>query len=320
MIWEYVGLWLRRQKGDRAKKALFFWDQAHHFFKASEVLPIESKPLTSYYCCLNAAKALLAIRGSSSISLDGIVHGIQREKTLNWSSIKDAKVIFKENGVLCELSKYFEEDYTKKTYSIYDLLYNIPVVHRAFSITFNCVELFVPISSPEIWNDPSLGMGWGEFLLEERYSNKKLIKSIPASYMVIGNESGKYRMKCQHSFDWKTRGMTKAKKLSNLSDYHKKLRRDIFYIFGDTKLWYIKKTLPSNSSVLDRHSITLIYAVMHWLSELVRYFPERFSKLMHTKQNWVIREFIENALTQYIDEIACEITRTDIMVTGMRKA
>lgn len=44
--WEYVNLWLRRAKGDRAKQALFFWNQAHNFFIASEQLPIESRPLT----------------------------------------------------------------------------------------------------------------------------------------------------------------------------------------------------------------------------------------------------------------------------------
>ena len=30
----------------------------------------------------------------------------------------------------------------KKTYTIYDLLYNIPCVHRAFSITFGCQSPF----------------------------------------------------------------------------------------------------------------------------------------------------------------------------------
>lgn len=61
--WEYVELWFKRQKDEQSKNALFYWQQAKHFFLASEKLPQNSKPLTSYYCCLNATKALLCVNG-----------------------------------------------------------------------------------------------------------------------------------------------------------------------------------------------------------------------------------------------------------------
>ena len=68
--WEYVELWLKRQNYEKSKRALFYWLQAKSFFNASECLPVESRPLTSYYCCLNAAKALLSIRGRDNIDFD----------------------------------------------------------------------------------------------------------------------------------------------------------------------------------------------------------------------------------------------------------
>ena len=97
------------------------------------------------------------------------------------------------------------------------------------------------------------------------------------------------------------------------------MRKDLLYIYGDTKLWYLKKEISTNKHILERNSITLIFAVFHWLSELVRYNPEKFEKLMKTKQNWLIHDFVENSLSQYIDEISCEITENDIMVPGYRK-
>ena len=144
--WEYVELWLRRQAGKKGQEALFFWTQAKHFFNASECLPIESRPLTSYYCCMNAAKALLAINGPASLKFDNIRHGIS-SKISKWenTNIKDAEVIFQGNGVLYELSKYLTEEEVQKTYKVYDLLYNIPCVHRTFSITYRSSELFIPI-------------------------------------------------------------------------------------------------------------------------------------------------------------------------------
>lgn len=74
-----------------------------------------------------------------------------------------------------------------------------------------------------------------------------------------------------------------------------------------------KKDNQSNPRILKRNSLTLIFAIMHWLSELTRYNPEKFEKIMRTKQNWLICEFLNNALYQFIDEISCEITSVDIM-------
>ena len=143
--WEYVELWLKRRSSKEAKEALFYWQQAKHFFEASECLPQNSKPLTAYYCCLNATKALLCI---NKIDVNNISHGITQNRHSNEksNSLDKAEVIFLGAGALTELSRYLEEDVTKQTYIIKDLLYNIPCIHRAFSITYSgSPELFVPI-------------------------------------------------------------------------------------------------------------------------------------------------------------------------------
>lgn len=125
-------------------------------------------------------------------------------------------------------------------------------------------------------------------------------------------------MRKKKRFDWDIHKDIKIR-LESLSKYHCTLRKDLLYIYGDTKLWYLKKEISTNKHILRRNSITLIFAVFHWLSELVRYNPEKFEKLMKTKQNWLIHDFVENSLCQYIDEISCEITENDIMVPGYRK-
>ena len=52
-----------------------------------------------------------------------------------------------------------------------------------------------------------------------------------------------------------------------LSKYHGSIRKDLLYIYGDARLWYIKKDIDTNQHILKRNSITLIFAVFHWLSE-----------------------------------------------------
>ena len=320
--WEYVELWLRRQNGDRAKEALFFWQQAHYFFNASECLPIESRPLTSYYCCMNAAKALLAINGDSEINFDNIVHGITSDRRQwNNNNINSAEVIFTGSGVLFELSKYFGEELGQKTrYSVYDLLYNTPCVHRAFSITYGCTELFIPIRDIGFIIDLNSKKGWVQFQVDGRYANGNSLRYAPSKFEKVEyNEDSRYLMRSKKRFDWDIHDPDKKGRLEKLSKFHGQVRKDLLYIYGDTRLWYLKKEIPTNKHILKRNSVTLIFAVMHWLSELVRYNPEKFELLMNTKQNWLIHEFVDNALYHYIDEISCEITKADIMTNGYRK-
>ena len=318
--WEYVELWLKRHTGERAKEALFYWTQAKYFFNASECLPIESRPLTSYYCCLNAAKALLAINGSASLNFDNISHGISSDRK-QWKSnnIKDAEVVFLGSGVLFELSKYFFEEASKKTYKVYDLMYNIPCVHRAFSITYGSPELFIPIRDIKFIADTDLKKGWVQFQVDEKYANGNSLRFAPSNYeKVIYNSGNSYLLRSKKRFGWDIHG-DKSSRLEALSRYHGLVRKDILYIYGDARLWYLKKNITTNQHILRRNSIPLIFAVMHWLSELVRYNPGKFRQMMGTKQNWLIHEFVDNALYQFVDEISCEITKSDIMTNGYRK-
>ena len=318
--WEFVELWLRRQSGNRVKEALFFWIQAKNFFKASECLPIESKPLTSYYCCLNAAKALLAINGPNSLSFNNMTHGISSDRN-QWRSnnIKDAELIFLGSGVLCELSKYFSEEAVKRTYKVYDILYNIPCVHRSFSITYREPELFIPIRDICFIADTDARKGWVQFQVDERYANGKSLKYAPNGFEKVKfNEDSRYLMRAKKRFEWDIHG-DKNERFEALAKYHGTMRKDIHYIHGNSRLWYLKKNITTNRHILKRNSITLIFAIMHWLSELVRYNPEKFEKMMSTKQNWLIHEFVDNALDHFVDEVSCEITKADIMTNGYRK-
>lgn len=318
--WDYVELWLKRKSSVKADRALFYWHQAKNFFDASECLSVESRPLTSYYCCLNATKALLAINGTAQIDFDNLSHGITSDrKQWKTTNIKDARVLFLGSGVLFELSKYLGEEALKKAYSVYDLLYNIPCIHRTFSITFQCPELFIPVSDIKFMIDTDIKKGWVQFQVDERYANGVSLRWVPKQFEKVNyKDSNKYLMRRKSRFDWDIHGDRKER-LKSLSVYHGKVRKDMHYIYGDMRLWYVKKAILTNNSILSRNSLSLIFAVMHWLSELTRYNPEKFDKLMKTRQNWLIHEFVDNALYQFIDEISCEITDADIMTPGHKK-
>lgn len=201
--WEYVELWLKRQSSEKSRRALFYWSQAKNIYIASENLPIESRPLTSYYCCMNAAKALLAIKGPDSIDFDNLSHGISSDRR-QWgksNNIKNAEVVFSGSGVLFELSKYFKEEAGKKIYSVYDLMYNIPCIHRAFSLTYSCPELFIPIRDIKFIVDSELKIGWVQFQVDERYANGNSLRYVPKQYEKVKyQDSTKYLMRKKQRF------------------------------------------------------------------------------------------------------------------------
>lgn len=320
--WQYVELWLKRHHGVDTQAALFYWEQAKCFYDASTELPINSKPLTSYYCCLNAAKALLSIKG---IPLSNISHGITQDRHVlsQNKSLEKAEVIFLGAGVLTELSKLLEEDVAKKRYSVKDLLYNIPCIHRAFSLTYiNFPELFIPVRDICFTRNEQNAKAWIQFEIDCRYANGTALRYLPSQYeqdIAVSEIENKYIVRRKNNrLDWDVHE-DKAIRYQKLANYHKKIRKDLHYIYGDSRLWYVKKNIPTNTHIINRNSITLIFAVMHWLSELVRYNPMQFDKFMKTNQNWLLNEFIENALYQFVDEISCEITGREIMIPAYRK-
>ena len=318
---KYVELWLRSQKGEKFEKALFYWRQAYTFERASEKLPIEAKPLTAYYCIMNATKALLSIHG---VSMENISHGVSSSRQNTHGSIRQDEIIYTGSGVLFELSKYLGEGpLNKTTYKVFDLLYNLPCIHRTFTITYSDMpDLFVPINN--IYYDVFKNVvqdrfdSYIRFNLCQRYDINQIIRNLHNSIEKVSKENESfYLLKARWSYPIGAKPHDIAL-LINL--YHSKIGKNFYYISGATPLWYIKKNLARNSHLIDRHSLTLIYGVMHWLSELVRYSPDVFDKVMNSRQNWLVQEFVNMALPQFIDEISSEITGADILCPGLRNS
>jgi hypothetical protein len=146
----------------------------------------------------------------------------------------------------------------------------------------------------------------------------KALKFLPSKFERDSGVSDKYIFRMKERFNWDIHKSIEERKAA-LNKYHKKTRNYLYYIYGECKLWYVKKQVVGNEDLALAPATVLIFGVFHWLSELVRYNPKLFNKYMKSKQNWLIHEFINNALDQFVDEIACEITGEDIMCTGYRK-
>lgn len=311
--WRYVEIFLKERKN---YQALNYWNQAHNFFEATENLSMISKPLTTYYCFLNAAKSLLTFKNINF----NLKHGVSGKTENGHILLKNELVTIFPSGVLSGLSNYMKETIATsgETYTLKDILYNLEYIHRAYCLTYNSSDLFIPIENLRFVFDKDLKKGWLEAQLEPQHSNKSTLKKI--SGFGVDNyypKTGVYTIRRNKKFLWDThRNIPTTSSLNDFKRYYFNIRRPLRYIFSPNKLWYIKRS--DLKSVINKSSLTLTYAAMHRLSELSRYDPNKLDVHLNKSDSWLLSEFITKSIYQFIDIISSEITGDDFRVTGFR--
>lgn len=313
--WQYVEIYLR---SENQSDALFYWEQARNFYESTKSLSLISKPLTAYYCFLNATKALLEVKGVAY----SLAHGVSGKRENGHTNIINEIVKFQPAGVVSALGRYLGEHIPEggETFSLKDIFYNIPYIHRAFKLTYNnMAELFIPIIEPKLVHDKIKKKAWLEIKLEPEHSNKATLgRLIGYSLDKNYNNSTTYTLRRNKSFNWDApRNNPTDVSLQNLNSYHKKIRRELRYIYSPNELWYIKRKDLTNF-IIDKSTLTLTIGAMHRLSELSRYEPQVLSKHLSKDASWLISEFINKSMYQFIDHISSEITGNNFRVTGFR--
>lgn len=255
--WDYVDLWLKRK---RQNKARFFWDQARSFYEATQSLPKTASPLTAYYCFLNATKALLLAKGLPFSD----AHGVTGYTSVGRSSLSNEHVIFKQSGILPALCRHLGEPVSNVSYTLKDLLYNLPYIHRSFDLTYESArELFVPIHDPKIVRSRTTHEAWLVAQLKDKYANKNTINRLPNAFERELGDTDSYLVRFRQRFSW--RPNEKAASLNRYRNYHRRIRRHLFYIAGPHRLWYIKRNNNVPGHIL-RSSMTVTFSAMHKLS------------------------------------------------------
>ena len=313
--WYYVDIFLKDKK---EKEALTYWHQAENFFRATESLDMLSKPLTSYYCFLNATKALLTYK---KVNFD-LKHGVSGNRLNGHILLQNEKISLCPRGVLSGLCQYFKEPISSpgEEYTLKDIFYNIEFIHRAYNLTYKQqAELLIPIDEIRFVFDRHRKEGWFEAKLEPQYSNQSTMQKL-SGFSVDRYYSNKnyYIIRRNKTFQWvATRNSPTQVSLNDFNNYYFNIRKRLRYIYSPNKLWYIKRTDLLNG-IINRNPLVLTFAAMHRLSELSRYEPNTLDMHLSKSSSWLISEFITKSIYQFIDMISSEITGDDFRITGFR--
>jgi hypothetical protein len=292
-------------KRHRLNDAAFYWTQAKEFYKASLDLPNTSSPLTLYYCFLNATKALLTVKKIAFTHR----HGVAGQTVAGNTNLENEHITFHRAGILNALSTYLEDPSTteRHEHSFKDLLYNLPFIHRAFSLTYTThyPEIYFPIVNPKFLKDSATKEVFLSFNTTGNYANghtTNKITPIGFSKENAGSNENTYPFISNNHFEWSSQREHKNRNIERLTDFHKSHRRNLQYIFGSSTLWYIKRTGVNH--IIDKHPLTIMFAAMHRLSELARYDPLTLVNHFKLSQNWLLTEFIKGAPMEFIPDYA----------------
>jgi YaaC-like Protein len=316
--WNYVELWLRR-RGKTGQVALDYWTQARDFHEASLRLPPVSAPLTLYYCFLNATKALLTIKGVAFAERHGVAG--PRAMPSNRNLATESTTIG-NRGIVSELVALLKEPEASRTHTLRDMIGNLPFIHRAFCLTYGIrEEKFIPLRNPLYVLDTTAQEVRFRADIAGRSADKRRLSSVLAEFPIISGEHGKkYTIRSTAASKWVKRGSSKIDRenaTTSLRKIHSSLRLNISFISAPLDLWYLKRNVAGIPTI-DRYGLTLIIASMHRLSELSRYDPRGLDKHLKGRENWLLTEFINLAPSQFVDEIACEMTGLEFRLPGVR--
>ncbi|EID6506919.1 YaaC family protein [Escherichia coli] len=314
--WDFVELWLKRNEKD---EALFYWNQAKIFNQASLGLPSLSAPLLHYYSFMNAAKALLSSKGVSFSSHHGVCKA--RGDSYTNTDLSTIGVHIKNSGITPSISNYFCDEVTEIKYSLRDLFYNLPYIHRTYCLTYQIEnDMFIPIKNAQFVRDAPSGNAFFIATLSKDFSYDGIAEQLPDHFQLYGsNENREFNIRSSDSIECTFSECTNSIELDTLSHFHKRIRKDLFYINGTETLWYIKGTASMNQQI-KRSPITITLAAMHCLSELSRYNPLKLMDILNGEENWILAEFIQQSPTQFIDEISSEITGHQFLIPNVRSA
>ena len=294
--WDFVSLWLKQGCNEDAS---FYWEQARQFHEATLKLPSTSSSLTSFYCFLNAAKALLSAKGICIREKHGITGWSSGEKC----NLKNEKIKFQGSGILPSFCDYLGENKNNNmNFNLKEILWNISFVHRAYSLTFiSDNELFIPLLNPKFVIKSN-----NEISFFSKFPSKYKSKISKKSTIGYQFHKEKENITKDSKFKW-DESDNNSDNLNKLKTFHKKIREKTCPIHSNQNRWYFKRTIKG-SDKLQNSQLVLIYAAMHKLSDLTRYNPIRLRSHLKLQHNWLLSEFIKGSPGQFVHGIASEIT------------
>jgi len=299
----YVRLSLQRSK---ASDALVYWRQAEEFFLASASLSTFASPVTSYYCVLNAVKALLKVRGHQCPEH----HGLSGTKENGPVSLLGENVRVVSGVFPAIVSLYGGAIAARTSLDLRELLGEMPFIHRAFTLTYKSqAERFIPLEKARFVRKSGSSEAWFQAYVPPSYSVRS--PKLPSRYEKDVVAADYFVIRSRKRFRWED--LSPRESMARLAKYHERIRNDVFPVITRTSSrWYLRK--PGGRGLAFKLPLVArIFAALHRFSELSRYDPVRLGRHLEAQHNWLLTEFLSLAPAQLVHIVASELSGREFL-------
>lgn len=108
--------------------------------------------------------------------------------------------------------------------------------------------MFIPVQRPTFVKKHNSKESWLEFEIEEFLANKHTYNKLPNIFEIDPTYTNKNVIRCRRRFEWNSR--EESKSINGLINYHKKMRKYLFYITSSHgPSWYLKRNSSANRAI-----------------------------------------------------------------------
>ncbi len=304
----------KRQINERMK---LFIHQARQYYSSIRLLSPLSKPLVSYYFILNLTKAFLTVADPKIID-ERMRHGLS-DKSGNGKrySFNREMLVVKDCGAFHYLAKNtgmrhcWQNNYEL---AIHDLVPYLPDGYTTYADSTGKAPRLLPIRSAEVMVGEISGFArcWIRIEVDknglaERGINPGDLKTKAAIFYKSFNDAGT----CGETVFFESREMyrfdeEKQNNFRSLCRLYDETLIGCDRSFSKNKLYVV---LSKGSERLSHEAVT--FAVMHHLSNIVRYRPYDGHKILNGKHGWLLRSWVDSASETFLLNMASRISGLD---------
>lgn len=299
------------------RRFVAYVDQAHEYYIAvSGVSPV-AKPLLAYYFALNLTKALLTALDPSTTAPDNLGHGTsQRFTRMQRYRIQQESIAVSQDGVFRELAIRTGPRFCYSSGHRIRLLDLLPYLTEGFDLfadSANEAPKLLPIRRcyPLFANK----QGWLRIEIERDELRQRSIgpEQVPKKCAVFG----------QHFRLVQSDEPTASYETIATCSYGKSTKEaagglcrlfDEAIIASNRSLAGPQRylVLSERSRLLSHEAVT--FAVLHHLSNMVRYRPQDVERLSGTRHYWLFSSWVERACENYLLNLASRIALEEHVV------
>jgi len=312
-------------RGQQRDEALAYIVQAEDYFNAAMRGDRPAvKPVLLYYSMLNIGKCLLKIR-RPLLDMSHARHGLSIRHRTGWGILGD-EISVKGSGkyvnVFEELMRELENSGPKFTrLAVRELLPQIVPGHRLWTYACQKKEKFLRVGISSFVN-PGRRRIW----LRLKFSRGEVLNTVSSIQDLIRHSHlpGKWRQVTRNGsedyviLEQKRTGRYDHRPIDVVQGLYQQLRpalwytvtaskpHRVYYVFIDTALG--RKRLPQWASV---------YVLFYYLSDLTRYRPHLFDRLIAIKYGPLIENILDECPRQFLYLMASELLQRDVAPAGI---